>query len=94
MRAGRPRGKPPRTCDRKEDATPPTVPAPPVERLVYTIREAAAVLRISRTKLYELLTAGEIESVHIGRSRKIPAAALRAYIDRLRNAAPQHQETR
>jgi excisionase family DNA binding protein len=52
--------------------------------LLYTLPEAAALLRISRTKLYELLTANEIESVHIGRSRKIPATALHDYIDRLR----------
>jgi excisionase family DNA binding protein len=52
--------------------------------LLYTLPEAAALLRISRTKLYELLTANEIESIHIGRSRKIPAIALHDYIDRLR----------
>ena len=52
--------------------------------LLYTLREAAAQLRISRTKLYELLTANEIESVHIGRSRKIPAAALDTYVSSLR----------
>ncbi|HEU5157317.1 MAG TPA: helix-turn-helix domain-containing protein [Streptosporangiaceae bacterium] len=46
--------------------------------------EAAHALRISRTKLYELLDTGQIESIHIGRSRKIPADALHTYIDRLR----------
>jgi excisionase family DNA binding protein len=51
---------------------------------VYTIPEAAAALRISRTKLYELLDTGEIESFHIGRSRKIPADTIRDYIGRLR----------
>jgi excisionase family DNA binding protein len=54
------------------------------EPLVYTIPEAATALRISRTKLYELLDSGEIESIHIGRGRKIPAEALRTYVDRLR----------
>jgi excisionase family DNA binding protein len=56
------------------------------EPLLYTIPEAATALRVSRTKLYELLDSGEIESIHIGRSRKIPAEALRTYIDRLRRA--------
>ena len=56
----------------------------PTEPLVYTIYEAASALRISRTKIYELLDSGEIESIHIGRGRKIPADALRAYINRLR----------
>jgi len=54
------------------------------EPLLYTIPEAATALRISRTKLYELLDSGDVESVYIGRSRKIPAEALRIYIDRLR----------
>jgi excisionase family DNA binding protein len=52
--------------------------------ILYTLQEAADLLRISRTKLYELLDAHELESVHIGRSRKIPADALRAYVDGLR----------
>ncbi|MBR7836977.1 helix-turn-helix domain-containing protein [Actinospica durhamensis] len=60
------------------------------EPLLYTIPEAATALRISRTKLYELLDSGELASIHIGRSRKIPAEDLRAYIDHLRarNARP------
>ncbi|MCQ4081141.1 helix-turn-helix domain-containing protein [Streptomyces sp. RB6PN25] len=59
------------------------------ERLVYTVAEAAHALRIGRSKLYELLASGEIESIHIGRSRKIPARALLDYVNRLRE---QEQE--
>jgi excisionase family DNA binding protein len=62
---------------------PPTNPSRD-EPLLYTIPEAATALRISRTKLYELLDSGDVESVYIGRSRKIPAEALRIYIDSLR----------
>ncbi|MBR7838856.1 helix-turn-helix domain-containing protein [Actinospica durhamensis] len=54
------------------------------EPLLYTIPEAATALRISRTKLYELLDSGDVESVYIGRSRKIPAEGLRIYVQRLR----------
>ncbi|HEV2640234.1 MAG TPA: helix-turn-helix domain-containing protein [Actinocrinis sp.] len=54
------------------------------EPLLYTLPEAAAALRISRTKLYELLDSQEIESIHIGRSRKIPAEALWMYVEQLR----------
>jgi excisionase family DNA binding protein len=57
--------------------------------LLYTLKEAATALRISRTKLYELLQDHEIESVHIGRSRKIPADALAAYVNRLRDVEVQ-----
>jgi hypothetical protein len=37
------------------------------------------------------MTTGEIESVHIGRSRKIPADALDAYLEGLR-AIPQPRQ--
>lgn len=52
--------------------------------ILHTLKEAAQLLRISRTKLYELLDSRELESVHIGRSRKVPADALRAYVEGLR----------
>ena len=45
---------------------------------------AAQRLGISRTVLYEKLMDGEIESLTIGRSRRIPVAALTAYVERLR----------
>ncbi len=45
---------------------------------------AAAVLGIGRSKLFELIAAGEIETVQIGRSRRIPAQALEDYVQRLR----------
>ncbi|HYY81854.1 MAG TPA: hypothetical protein VFD04_22120 [Actinomycetes bacterium] len=40
-----------------------------------------------RSKLYDLLRAGAIESVHIGASRRVPVAALVAYVERLRREA-------
>lgn len=52
------------------------------ERKLLTLTEAADTLRISRTKLYELLDAGELTSLHIGRSRRITAEALSDYIAR------------
>ncbi|MFI5955543.1 helix-turn-helix domain-containing protein [Cryptosporangium sp. NPDC051539] len=49
--------------------------------------EAAAALRVSRTTIYELLDARALESVHIGRARRIPTEALLAYVDSLRTNA-------
>ena len=46
-----------------------------MEKLLLTPEEAAAALGICRSKLYELLQAGVIESVHIGASRRIPVTA-------------------
>lgn len=44
---------------------------------------AAEVLGIGRSKLYELLAAGEIDSVRIGRSRRVPVVAVEEYVARL-----------
>jgi excisionase family DNA binding protein len=51
--------------------------------LLLTPEEAAGVLRIGRTAVYELMAAGALESVHVGRSRRIPVAAVEAFVARL-----------
>lgn len=50
-----------------------------------TVPEAMAALRISRHTLYNLIRTGDLESVTIGRSRRIPADAITAYVDGLRH---------
>jgi len=45
--------------------------------------EAAQRLAISRASLYQLLARGELRSVTIGRSRRVPVAAIEDYIARL-----------
>ena len=55
----------------------------PMVRLV-TIMTAADWLGLSRSKLYELLAAGELPTVRIGRSRRIAVADLEAFVDRRR----------
>jgi excisionase family DNA binding protein len=56
------------------------------ERLLLTVPEAARRLGIGRSLLYELLAADEVESIHVGRLRRIPADALVAYVDRQRGS--------
>jgi excisionase family DNA binding protein len=53
-------------------------------RLVLTIEEAAERLGIGRTLMYALVSGGEVESVRIGRLRRIPTDALDAYVATLR----------
>lgn len=53
-------------------------------RLLLTPTEAAQALGIGRSKLYELLRAGAVESVLIGTARRIPADALEEYVRTLR----------
>ena len=52
-------------------------------RLLLTVPEAAEALAISRSKLYELLTAGLVRSVRIDGSRRVPVEALETYVTRL-----------
>jgi excisionase family DNA binding protein len=60
----------------------------PTVRLLLTVEEAADRLGIGRTLMYALVKDGAVESVHIGRLRRIPADALSRYLQRLRAALP------
>lgn len=51
--------------------------------LLLTVAEAAESLRLSRTRLYELVATGELPSVKIGRSRRVSGQALRDYVQQL-----------
>ena len=53
-----------------------------------TVEDAALWLSIGRTTMYALLKEGQINSVRIGRLRRIPSEALTAYTERL--VAEQH----
>ncbi|MGS0685535.1 helix-turn-helix domain-containing protein [Nakamurella sp. GG22] len=50
-------------------------------KLLLTAVEAAEQLAVSRTKIYELMAAGTLRSIHIGRLRRVPVDALREFID-------------
>ncbi|KAA5836058.1 helix-turn-helix domain-containing protein [Saccharopolyspora hirsuta] len=71
-----------------EEQTPEKVEAEPEtralpNRTLLTVEEAAQYLGIGRTKTYELVSSGEIESVRIGRLRRVPRAAIDSYAERL-----------
>ena len=51
-----------------------------MDKLLLTPHEAAQVLGIGRSKVYELLSSRQLTSVKIGTCRRIPADALRAYV--------------
>jgi excisionase family DNA binding protein len=55
------------------------------DKLLYRPSEAAQSLGMSRTKVYGLMQAGELASVKVGASRRIPAADLDAFVRRLRS---------
>ncbi len=55
-------------------------------KMLLPIPDAAETLGIGRSRLYELMDAGQIESVYIGRRRLVPAQALEAYVESLRDS--------
>ncbi len=52
--------------------------------LVLTVEEAAQRLGVGRTVMYALVSSGAVESVQIGRLRRIPSDALITFLDELR----------
>jgi excisionase family DNA binding protein len=62
-------------------------------KLLLRPEEAAEVLGIGRSKLYELLAVGEVESVRIGKCRRVPLAALDDYVRRLRSGGENTCDT-
>jgi len=50
-------------------------------KIAYTVREAAHLLSISRSRLYELIHAKQIQSVKIGRSRRITSDGLKTFVE-------------
>ncbi|MER5300173.1 helix-turn-helix domain-containing protein [Streptomyces lasiicapitis] len=55
----------------------------PVDRLLYTPEEAAESLAIGRSTLYELMAAGVLNYIKLGRCRRIRRADLEAYVSSL-----------
>jgi excisionase family DNA binding protein len=58
-----------------------------MDRLLLTPAEAATALGIGRSKVYELLQTGQLESVHIGACRRVPAEAVHSFLRSLRATA-------
>ena len=57
---------------------------PAAEELLLTDRQTAARLAIGRTRVWELIATSELETVRIGRSRRIIAQSVADYVERLR----------
>jgi excisionase family DNA binding protein len=55
--------------------------------LLLSVEEGAAQLRIGRSRMFDLIRRGEVLSVKVGGSRRIPYDSLRAYVDRLAGQA-------
>ena len=63
------------------------IPEVDMDKLLLTPTEAATALGIGRSKVYELMQTGQLQSVHIGACRRVPAEALHAFLEQLRTAS-------
>jgi excisionase family DNA binding protein len=56
-----------------------------MDRVLLKVSEVAGAIGLSRSKTYELISRGDIESVMIGRSRRVPSEAVIDFVERLRD---------
>ncbi len=54
-----------------------------MEKLLVRPEEAAEMLGVCRAKVFQLIASGRLQSVRVGGSRRIPADALRRFVDEL-----------
>lgn len=54
-----------------------------LQKLLLTPEEAADVIGIGRSKMYELIGRGEIRSVKIGALRRVPFKAIELFVESL-----------
>jgi excisionase family DNA binding protein len=54
-----------------------------MEQALLSIPEAGEALHLGETKVKQLVARGELLSVKIGKSRRIPVGAVRDYVSRL-----------
>lgn len=55
---------------------------PPVEPLLLTIPEVATLLRLGRTKVYDLIDHEGLPTVKLGTARRIPRQGLEIWLTR------------
>lgn len=53
------------------------------DRLLLTVEEAGAALGVGRSLMYELIARGEIQTVRVGRLRRVRPEDLRDYVTSL-----------
>lgn len=59
---------------------------PPPDPICVRVNEAARMIGVGRTKLYELIAAGEVETVKLGKATRITTASLHDLVRRQRGA--------
>ncbi|SFG51600.1 DNA binding domain-containing protein, excisionase family [Novosphingobium sp. CF614] len=57
-------------------------PQPAPEPICVRVNEAARMIGVGRTKLYELIAAGEVKTVKLGKATRVTTASLRDLVRR------------
>ena len=52
------------------------------DELLVDVVEAARRLGVGRSKIYELMGAGELKSLHVGKLRRVVVSDLTAFVER------------
>lgn|GEM_PF-3251397 len=50
------------------------------EKMAYTVEEASVLLSLSRAQVYRLIDRGEIESIKVGKSRRVTSRQLDTFL--------------
>ena len=56
-----------------------------VNKLLLTVPEVMEMLGIGRTYTYSLIKRGDLESIKVGKCRRIPTTSVERFIETLRN---------
>lgn len=75
------------TAETGKTGTPQDITAPAPEALLYTAEETAKLLRVSRSRIYELMASNDLPRLRIKGSTRISRRSIDAYVDRLMREA-------
>jgi excisionase family DNA binding protein len=51
--------------------------------ILFSVEEVADILHIGRSTVFNLIKQGKIQSIKLGRSRRVPIDAMQTYVDEL-----------
>lgn len=67
--------------------TQPLREASSMEKMLFTVKETAEMLSVSRNRVYELIYAEQLASIKIGRSRRVSRASIVRFVESATPAA-------
>jgi excisionase family DNA binding protein len=62
------------------------------DQLLVTPEEAGRRLSVGRTTIYELMSRGELQSVNIGRGRRVAVSSLSSFVSKLLSTADERPD--